>query len=187
MRPTCNYGVMPCNGLLYAPPHACACYVAAKLVGFNALSAARSESATPDSTAGSAAKERLEMGPAFADAAKSASETPDGERLDWPTYRSDAGRSGVARSPVTGSLQTRWCVHAGGKPCALTVGNGKVFTALPNQHCIMALDADSGRPEWSFTAAARVDSPPKLHKEDVLFRSCDGYVYHLRSSDGRLG
>ena len=36
-RGVCKYGVMPCNGLLYTPPHACACYVAAKLTGFNAM------------------------------------------------------------------------------------------------------------------------------------------------------
>jgi len=36
-RGVCRYGVMPSNGLLYVPPHACGCYVAAKLTGFNAL------------------------------------------------------------------------------------------------------------------------------------------------------
>ncbi|MHC4518665.1 MAG: outer membrane protein assembly factor BamB family protein, partial [Planctomycetota bacterium] len=31
VRGTCQYGILPCNGLLYAPPHSCACYVEAKL------------------------------------------------------------------------------------------------------------------------------------------------------------
>jgi len=38
-RGTCRYGVMPANGLLYAPPHPCFCFPGVKLTGFNALSA----------------------------------------------------------------------------------------------------------------------------------------------------
>jgi len=30
VRGTCQYGFMPANGLIYAPPHACACYMQAK-------------------------------------------------------------------------------------------------------------------------------------------------------------
>ncbi len=37
VRGGCLYGVMPCNGLTYAPPHNCACYPEAKLFGFNSL------------------------------------------------------------------------------------------------------------------------------------------------------
>ena len=43
-RGVCKYGIMPCNGLLYAPPHPCGCYVAAKLTGFNALAPKRQRS-----------------------------------------------------------------------------------------------------------------------------------------------
>ena len=37
VRGACLYGVMPANGLLYAPRHPCACYLEAKMSGFNAL------------------------------------------------------------------------------------------------------------------------------------------------------
>ena len=33
-RGACQYGIMPCNGLVYAPSHACGCYMEAKLYGF---------------------------------------------------------------------------------------------------------------------------------------------------------
>ncbi|MFZ5833199.1 MAG: PQQ-binding-like beta-propeller repeat protein, partial [Planctomycetota bacterium] len=33
VRGACQYGVMPANGLLYAPPHSCACYIQSKLSG----------------------------------------------------------------------------------------------------------------------------------------------------------
>jgi outer membrane protein assembly factor BamB len=42
-RGTCQYGVMPCNGLIYAPPHSCACYIQSKLSGFWALAPGREE------------------------------------------------------------------------------------------------------------------------------------------------
>ena len=46
VRGGCLYGVMPCNGLTYTPPHDCACYPEAKLYGFNA--ACRAGTDTPD-------------------------------------------------------------------------------------------------------------------------------------------
>jgi outer membrane protein assembly factor BamB len=40
VRGACLYGVMPANGLLYAPQHPCACYLESKQTGFNALAPA---------------------------------------------------------------------------------------------------------------------------------------------------
>jgi outer membrane protein assembly factor BamB len=40
IRGACLYGVMPANGLVYNPPHPCACYLETKLYGFNALAPA---------------------------------------------------------------------------------------------------------------------------------------------------
>ncbi|MCD6303482.1 MAG: PQQ-binding-like beta-propeller repeat protein, partial [Planctomycetes bacterium] len=34
IRGTCQYGIMPANGLLYAPPDACACFLTVKVPGF---------------------------------------------------------------------------------------------------------------------------------------------------------
>ncbi|NIM52241.1 MAG: hypothetical protein GTO22_23855, partial [Gemmatimonadales bacterium] len=47
VRGTCQYGILPCNGLLYAPPHSCACYIQAKLNGFNALAPKRESDPPP--------------------------------------------------------------------------------------------------------------------------------------------
>ncbi|MHC4505944.1 MAG: outer membrane protein assembly factor BamB family protein, partial [Planctomycetota bacterium] len=59
VRGGCLYGIMPCNGLLYAPPHSCACYMQSKLFGFNALTS-RTSKAQPVASA-----ERLERGEAY--------------------------------------------------------------------------------------------------------------------------
>ncbi len=58
VRGGCIYGIMPCNGLVYAPPHSCACYIEAKLNGFCALA--------PESEARQVSdNDRLERGPAY--------------------------------------------------------------------------------------------------------------------------
>ena len=59
IRGTCQYGIMPANGLLYVTPDSCACNMKTKLAGFWALAPGAGErSKAPKS-------ERLEKGPAF--------------------------------------------------------------------------------------------------------------------------
>ncbi len=62
VRGGCLYGVMPCNGLTYAPPHNCACYPEAKLFGFNALAPMSPTRPIPAKVPDAG---RLEKGPAY--------------------------------------------------------------------------------------------------------------------------
>ena len=41
VRGACLYGVMPANGMIYAPQHPCACYLESKLSGLCALAPER--------------------------------------------------------------------------------------------------------------------------------------------------
>ena len=58
--------------------------------------------------------------------------------------------------------------------------------AAVDAHTVHALDADTGKAAWSYTAGGRVDSPPTIYRGRVLFGSADGWVYCLRAGDGRL-
>jgi hypothetical protein len=58
--------------------------------------------------------------------------------------------------------------------------------AAIDAHTVHALDARTGRRLWSYTAGARVDSPPTIHRGLALFGCRDGWVYCLRADDGRL-
>jgi len=183
VRGVCRYGVMPCNGLLYAPPHACGCYIAAKLTGFNALAPARAEApAEPPAPA------PLERGPAYGRADPQSTLRPAEGRPseDWPTYRHDARRSGSTRCAVPAALSRKWQADVGGRLTSPTVGGGKVFVASVDEHRICAIDADSGRSAWQFTTGGRVDSPPTLAAGRAILGCRDGYVYSLRASDGAL-
>ncbi len=175
-RGACKYGIMPANGLLYTPPHPCACYVGAKLTGFHALAAERPKSEV--------AAQRLEKGSAYKQIAnrKSSIENPN----DWPTYRRDAQRSGYTPTPVPAVLRPRWQVKVGDKLTAPVVAEGKVLVASVDEHSVSAIDAHSGESVWCFTAGARVDSPPTLHQGRAIFGSRDGYIYSVRASDGEL-
>ena len=178
VRGACQYGVVPANGLIYAPPHPCACFIEAKLNGFNAL-APRRESAVGD---GQQPAARLQQGPAY-DQPIAAEEEVAG---DWPTFRSDAGRSGAAARPVPTDLQPAWSTELGGRLSSLVVAGGRVWVAQVDQHTLHALDAADGRPLWSHTAGGRIDSPPTVWQGRVLFGSADGWITCLRADDGRL-
>ena len=178
VRGGCLYGIMPCNGLTYAPPHDCACYPEAKLFGFNALapSAPTREAPREVSDAG-----RLERGPAFGDIADTKAND-----ADWPTYRSDEGRSGRTDSAVSAELEQQWQAELGGRLSSVVVAGGRLFLAQIDAHAVHALDAASGKKLWSYTTGGRVDSPPTIYEGRVLFGSADGWVYCLRASDGEL-
>jgi len=162
VRGACSYGIMPCNGLIYAPQHPCACYLEAKLYGFTAL-------APPSPT----------MQPRR--------EVPDAERLTHGPAYGQAGRSGAVKTTIqpTG-LKRTWCSKLGGKLSTPVVAGGKLFVASADDHSVHALDADTGEPVWSFTAGGRVDSPPTIWQGRALFGSADGHVYCLDADNGKL-
>ena len=181
VRGACLYGIVPANGLTYAPPHPCACYVVAKLNGLNALApespTRRAQRDVPDAG-------RLELGPAYLEVKyqKSKGNAPD----DWPTYRHDAARSGGTLASVPVYLNQTWQTTLSGTLTSPVVAEGKVFVASIDAHTVHALDELTGKVSWNFTAGARVDSPPTIWHGRVLFGSADGYVYCLRADDGVL-
>ena len=179
-RGVCRYGVMPANGLLYAPPHACACYVGAKLVGFNALAPRLAKPGVEEPKSAS-----VEKGPAYAQPTSNP-QSPASSPSSWPTHRHDAGRSGSTRASVAPVLGLRWQVDLGGPITAATVSDGRVYVASVEDHRLCAVDADSGQPAWHFTAGARVDSPPTVYRGRAIFGCRDGCVYSLRTADGAL-
>jgi outer membrane protein assembly factor BamB len=180
LRAPCKLGIMPCNGLLYMPPHQCFCYPGVKLTGFNALASetgSRVESPSSSDT-------RLERGPAYDQIKNQKSKIENSH--DWPMYRHDPKRSGSTTSEVPTDVDCLWQVDLGGRITQPVVVDGKIFIASVDAHSVSCLDAEEGDPLWSYTAGGRVDSPPTIYKGLVLFGSADGWVYCLRSSDGEL-
>ncbi len=177
VRGACLYGVMPANGLLYAPPHPCSCYSEALLKGLVALAPpapSRQFAALPEEA-------RRQRGPAY-----DAVEPDASSAADWPTYRGDARRSGGTGARVGGDLERVWESELGGRLTPPIAAGGRLFVADTDGHTVHALDAASGERQWRFVAGGRIDSPPTYDQGRLLFGSADGSVYCLRASDGAL-
>ncbi len=177
VRGACDLGLVPANGLLYAPPHQCFCYPSSKLNGFNALSAPSQEA--EQKMTGSI----LRKGPAYGFAA---GRTSSPEENEWPTFRHDHKRSGATAGQLPLNLGERWEKKLGGKLTQPVITDGKLFVAQIDQHCISCISSEDGKLLWSFTAGGRIDSPPGFYQGRILFGAHDGWVYCLRADNGEL-
>ncbi|MFO8013930.1 MAG: PQQ-binding-like beta-propeller repeat protein [Phycisphaerae bacterium] len=182
VRGTCQYGILPANGLLYAPPHSCGCYMESKLWGFYALAA--EAPAAADASRRVPDGQRLSRGPAYEQPIRNPK--PEIRNDDaWPTYRHDPLRSGVAGTDLPASLKQAWQADVGGRPTQPVVAEGTAVVAVPDAHRVVALDAATGEVRWTHTSGGRIDSPPTLHGGRAFFGSADGRVTCLRLSDGQ--
>ena len=181
VRGTCGFGVLPCNGMLYATPYSCQCSAGVMFPGMNAMTT------VPDILEPKAGPEKIEWtirrvkGPAY--------ERPvlvEAGEGAWPTYRGDPARSGSTATPVPAELARKWRVSVGAMPSAPTIAAGMVFVAIKDSHQVCALDAASGKELWRYTAGGRIDSPPTFHKGRLVFGCRDGWVHCLRARDGVL-
>ena len=178
VRGACQYGVMPANGLLYAPSHSCACYIKGKLNGFNALAASRVRRDRPFRRK----DVRLEKGPAYG--AVSA-ETP--ARVDsWLTYRGDMARTGTVQADLGNKVTPGWTVRIGGRLTSLTSDGSRLLVGAVDAHTVYCLHANDGSTLWRFTAGGRIDSPPTIYEGSAFFGSADGWIYCVRMEDGAL-
>jgi hypothetical protein len=163
VRGSCQYGMMPCNGLLYAPHHSCACSIESNLNSFNALA----PNANPAEDIPGV--DRLEKGPAYEEVISNQSPVISGKRDD---------------SLNTGHRSPNTKLH--GRLTAPVVADGMLITAAPEHHAVHALSAESGELTWRFVAGGSVDSPPTIDQGTVIFGCADGWIYCLRASDGQL-
>lgn len=188
VRGSCYFGVLPANGLLYVPPHDCACYIRAKLSGFMALSARPSSARSLPI----AEDRRLQRGPAYntlktqnpvlSEAEGSELKTDD----DWPTYRHDAARSGKATTEVGPELVIGWRADIGRNLTSPVVADGRLFLGSTDEHVLYALHAGTGELLWRYSFDARIDSAPTVYQGLVLTGCRDGSVVALRAADGSL-
>ncbi len=187
LRGTCQYGILPANGLIYAPPDACACFLTVKAPGFFAAAPQR------DKTLDMPFPEQpcLEKGPHYGQPMASASNArvpePHAEAAtDWPMYRHDVARSGRAASPIPKEPSLTWTRDLGGKLTQPVIVADRVFVASVDSHTVYALSADDGHEVWRYTTGGRIDSSPTVYQGRILFGSADGWIYCLQAADGAL-
>ena len=179
IRGTCQYGIMPANGFLYAPPDACACFLTVKTPGYFAAAPQRE----PSGHMPFPKEPVLEKGPAFGNLPPPETRDPQSE---WPMFRHDAARSGASAGPIAAEAAEKWITNIGGKLTQPVIAGGKVFVAATDTHTVHALSAGDGRQVWQYTTGGRIDSSPTIYKGTVLVGSADGWLYCLDANDGKL-
>ncbi len=178
-RGACLYGILPCNGMLYIPPNPCTCYTECQLTGYYVLNS--NEIVTQSSEA-----RRLVRGPACNAYQTSRRRSNLDYSGEWPTYRHDMERSGTTPVPVSADLKPAWQTSLEGDLSPPVVAGGRVFVSVKDKNMVVALDAATGRRDWSFFTPAPVDSPPTIHRGLAVFGCTDGRVYALRTRDGAV-
>lgn len=177
IRGTCQYGVMPANGLLYVTPDSCVCNMKTKINGFCALAADRQPVSKRRNDP------RLEKGPAYNEQIQNPKSKVQ-NRNEWPTYRGAPDRCGMSGTAVSPDLEPAWEATLGGRLSSVVAADGKVFVASIDTHTVYAVNDNDGKTLWRYTAGGRVDSPPTIYRGMALFGSADGWMYAVRASDG---
>jgi len=176
MRGACAFGILPANGYIYLPTHACGCHANMKLHGFIALASEKGPALRPPKT-------RLEKGPAYSQVSSLKSQASS---ASWPIYKHDTKRSNHAASEISTSAKKKWSAKVGGALTQPVVAGGKLFVASKDRNEVLCLDAKTGKGKWRFTCDGRIDSAPTWHNGRLLFGTQSGSVYALDATSGKL-
>jgi hypothetical protein len=118
---------------------------------------------------------------------------------DWPMWRSDAGRTGVAKESLPENLELKWvrklpaiepAFHSprlqfdlGYEP---VVADGRVLIGSSRDDSVTAFDAETGKELWVYHTNGPVRFAPAVWEESVCFGSDDGCLYCVELSTGKL-
>ena len=176
VKGACAYGIMPANGMLYAPSHMCGCKADSKLNGMVALTGV-SLKGKPLSDASA-----VTQGPAFG---KEVAAAIAGEGA-WPIYRGGMERRGYQSVPLADGLKQQWVARPGGALTPPVIAGGRIFVAAKDAHTVFGIDAASGKAAWTHVAGGRIDSAPTWAAGRLVFGGRDGLVYCLDATSGEL-
>jgi outer membrane protein assembly factor BamB len=177
VRPACNDGVLPTNGMLHVGPWSCGCNL--QLMGTVTMAPAGDFSFEVDSKDDA----RLEKGPAYGQTRPALNVSAE----DWTTYRSDNYRSASSPVEVPQGPQELWTIQPSAeiRPAPPTAAGGLIF--LAGDDCkVKAIDAATGKPAWTFTAGGAVGAAPTIWNGQAFFGAADGYIYALDAATGDL-
>ncbi|HIE96191.1 MAG TPA: hypothetical protein EYQ63_04055 [Fuerstia sp.] len=176
VRPACNDGVIPANGLIYLGPWACDCNLS--LIG----NVARCSAGDFRFDYKAENEERLEVADS-ADAVQ-AFEVADS---DWPTYRGNLSRSASTNVSIGAAKNLRWHYKPNRTHVSsdLSAAGGLVFQSGEDGK-VRAIDGATGDERWSFQTAGPVKYPPTIAQDRAYVGSADGFAYCLEAATGRL-
>jgi outer membrane protein assembly factor BamB len=175
-RGSCLSGFIPGNGLLYVTPHPCACFTRVKMNGMLAYA--------PDRTStvkGTPLTKRLEKGVAYNGSYKFSKPGLS----DWAEFRHDSERSGAALDKVEPKLKEAWKVKIGGKLSPVSISGNALYVAAVEKHELYSINKNTGKILWRYKTSGRIDSPPAIRGDYIVFGCRDGWIYCLNKA-GKL-
>ena len=173
IRGTCQFGIMPANGLLYKAPDACGCYPKTKVQGFFAAAPRRDE--PPPRQPGHPAPIGW----------KKARHSPTSSSLEVPSVRQIPLARLPRAMPRAAAARTRLSAqprNSSGTPSSAAPSPRRSPMARrstsppPTPTPSMPCPAKDGKIAWTYTAGGSIDSAPTLHGGLLFF-----------GSGGRLG
>ncbi len=128
-----------------------------------------------------------------------------GQAKDWPQYKGDPARSGIASEELKPPLSSNWIYQPPQAPRPAweepgkeahrlafdfspqpVIAGGRVFFGSSADDTVRALDLGSGRVVWRFTTGGPVRFAPAVAEGKVYVGSDDGWLYCLDAQTGKL-
>jgi len=120
---------------------------------------------------------------------------------DWPMFRADAARTGYSAEPLPEDLELRWIYRSRTVPAPawpdssritfdfayqpVIVGDTVIFGSSAEDK-VVAVDADSGKPLWTFFTGGPVRFAPAAWRDRIFVVSDDGHLYAVKIGDGTV-
>jgi outer membrane protein assembly factor BamB len=177
MRAQCHDGVTIANGLLYWWPSTCDCNLT--LYGISCLGPAGNF----DFSQAAVEAERLETAAGSATVGQAGEESS----ADWPVFRANNTATPVTEVTLPTANRRLW-QYTPATPTTVTAptaAGGLVFVGAWDG-TVRALDATTGRPQWTAYTGGSVRLPPTIAKGRAYVGSGDGWVYAFEARTGRL-
>ncbi|NNE90865.1 MAG: PQQ-binding-like beta-propeller repeat protein [Verrucomicrobiales bacterium] len=178
VRPACNDGVIPANGLIYLGPWACDCNLS--LIGNVARCSAGNFKFDLSAGGGSRLEKGTESPPL------TGVPFPHFEN-DWPTYRGNINRSASTQVPVKPARRIVWKSEPKIEfvPTHSVAAGGMIFLS-GEDGIVRALHGPTGEELWTFQTGGPVKYPPTLANGRAYVGSGDGYAYCLDANSGTM-
>jgi outer membrane protein assembly factor BamB len=174
VRPACNDGALPANGMLYVGPWQCDCNLS--IIGHVGKTSAGNFDFSLKQNVN-----RLQKGTAFRPSAAR------GNRRDWSTYRGNNERS--ASVPVNFAMPAaqRW-QHRPDRPFipSAPTSAGEMIYLAGDDGQVRGIDAKTGRLRWRYLTPAPIKYPPSISNGRAYVGCSDGHVYCLSADRGEL-
>ena len=177
VRPACNDGALPANGLLYLGPWQCDCNLS--LIGNIARCSAGDFRFDVEATTA----DRLQLGEGDVKTVA----TFDISENDWPTLRADNDRSAGTSVDALDAVVSKWQFKPDrtNTPTAPVAAGGLTFLCGTDGN-VRAFDSKTGKLRWQFATPGIIKMPPTIAEGRAFVGSGDGCVYALEASTGRM-